>query len=834
VGGRDADAVSGDLREAFTARGGGGLWYWAQALSCIAVRVSPQRRMLPGLGKDFQHALRTLRRNPGYAVTAMLCLALAMGVTTTLFSFLDGMFFRRLPVPDADRIVQVYRDDEAFCSWRDFGGVRDGAKSLEVAAETTFLDAVDIDRMSSYATVMLVSSNYARVLHLQAGLGRWFAPGETSSGEAAGAVIGDRLWRTRMHSDPHVLGRQIRSLRHTFTIVGVAPPTFRGTVSPFAVDAWLPAEAILSPASRSKVNLIARLAPGASLRQATAELRVIDSRIRAASADNADMQSPARIEPVIGFRKGERAGFLSTLWLMSAVCGVVLSIACINVANLLLSRAAVRRREMAVRQALGASRARLFRATLAEGLVLAAGGTALGIVAGYWTGKAIEWALPWLPAAHYQGIGLEIDWRVALVAGGVGFASAILFSLPPAFANSRDLHTGLRGDAGPRVSRQREFYSLAQVALSLTLLVAMGLMLRALERVRNIDPKFATGHRLYIELFTAHKEPAAETQLFTGLLDQARALPGVQDATLAWRVFPRTGVGCASGSPQESAREPRSNSVEPNYFATMGVPIVRGRGFGTESVAGAPIDVVVNETMARTWWTREDAIGKRIWLGCGEERRKMGQVVGIARDSKYQSLDEDAQPFYYVSRRQVAGNGYSTLIVRTAGDPYAWAKPLLKLVMGSPQVSVDEVKSMDDAIAASLWDIKWRAGLLASLGLLAIVLAAMGLYGVVAYAVSQRTREIGVRMALGAAPGDVQWMVLAHGLRITGLGIVGGLLLSVGAVRLMRGFLYGLSPFDPVAFAGAGAAWLIVAMLASWLPARRATRVDPLTALKYE
>jgi ABC-type antimicrobial peptide transport system permease subunit len=253
-----------------------------------------------------------------------------------------------------------------------------------------------------------------------------------------------------------------------------------------------------------------------------------------------------------------------------------------------------------------------------------------------------------------------------------------------------------------------------------------------------------------------------------------------------------------------------------------------------ESMPGAPAEVVVNETMARTWWPGEEAIGKRVWLGCEGEHREMAQVAGIARDSKYESLSEDALPFYYLSRRQAMGNGYFNLIVRTAGDPYEWAKPLMSLVRGSPDVTVYEVKSMEHAVASSLWDVKWRAGLLASLGLLAIALAGMGLYGVVAYAVSQRTREIGVRMALGAAPGDVQWMVLAHGLRITGLGILGGLLLSVAAVRLLHGFLYGLSPFDPVAFAAASLAWLIVAMLASWYPARRATRVDPLTALKYE
>ena len=838
VGGRDADAVSGDLREAFATRGGGRLWYWGQALSCIAVRMSTHRRMLPGLGMDFQYALRTLRRNPGYAVTAMLCLALAMGVNTTLFSFLDSMYFRKLPVPDAGRMVLIQRgDDEAFYPWRDFGSVRDTVRTLEPAAQDTFFDDIAIDRLSQHATVMMVSANYAKVLRIGAGLGRWFSPDGAFSGAAEPVVvISDHLWKTRLHSDPAVLGRRIRTLGRTLTIVGVAPPGFRGTVPPLAVDAWVPAEGVLSSASGLMMELIARLSPGATPRSATAEMRVVATRLRAAYAGNPRLQGPVHIEAAAGFRVGARGSFLAMLWLISAVSGMVLLIACINVANLLLSRAMVRRREMAVRQSLGASRARLFRATLAEGLVLAAGGVGLGIAAAYWTQFAIEWAMTSLPETYYQGVGLGIDWRVALVAGGVGLASAILFSLPPAFANSRNLQAGLRGEDGPRLSRQREFYSLAQVALSLALLVVTGLMVRALQRVQNIDPKFATDHRLYIELSTTRNggKPEAEAQLFTSLLERARTLPGVADATLAWQVFPGTGASCASISRQEQPRQMRSNTVEPNYFETMRVPVVRGRGFGMESMPGAPAEVVVNETMARTWWPGEEAIGKRVWLGCEGEQREMVQVAGIARDSKYESLSEDALPFYYLSRRQAMGNGYFNLIVRTAGDPYEWAKPLMSLVRGSPDVTVYEVKSMEHAVASSLWDVKWRAGLLASLGLLAIALAGMGLYGVVAYAVSQRTREIGVRMALGAAPGDVQWMVLAHGLRITGLGILGGLLLSVAAVRLLHGFLYGLSPFDPVAFAAASLAWLIVAMLASWYPARRATRVDPLTALKYE
>jgi hypothetical protein len=318
-------------------------------------------------------------------------------------------------------------------------------------------------------------------------------------------------------------------------------------------------------------------------------------------------------------------------------------------------------------------------------------------------------------------------------------------------------------------------------------------------------------------------------------LEQARALPGVLDATLAWEVLGTEGNACGSTSSTAPPRDVGGNVVEPNYFEMMRVPILKGSGFPrTGALTDAPL-VVIDETMARTWWPGEDPVGKMLWLGCEGETRKMGQVIGVAGDTRDPAFAADVKPAYYRSRLQYPGNGYFGLIVHTTGNPYLWAKPLMAIAQGGgPNLRIFDVQSMEDAMGLRLWEAKWQAGLLASLGLLAAVLAAIGLYGVVAYAVSQRTREIGVRMALGAAPGDVQWMVLGHGLRITAAGTLGGLLLSAATVHWLRSYLYGLSPFDPVAFAGASLAWLLIAMLASSWPARRATRVDPMAALQYE
>jgi predicted permease len=338
-----------------------------------------------------------------------------------------------------------------------------------------------------------------------------------------------------------------------------------------------------------------------------------------------------------------------------------------------------------------------------------------------------------------------------------------------------------------------------------------------------------------VSIWAHEKDPRAETQVLTGLLDRARAIPGVRNATLAWQVF-GSAANCQTTDALGREHMVGRNVVEPNYFDVMRIPIVVGSGFAAKAALTDQPDAIVNQTLAHEWWPNENPLGKTLELpGCGGKLLKIGRVIGVARDAVYGWFGDGPQPHYYLSRLQDSGNGYFALVIRTAGRPYEWAKPLLDVARtGGPNFQVFEVKSVEDAVGEALWEAKWEASLLGAIGLLAIVLAAIGLYGVVAYAVSQRTREIGVRMALGAMSGDVQWLVLGHALRITAIGVACGLALSAATVRLLRGFLYGLSPFDPVAFTAASLAWIAIAMLASWLPARRATKVDPLTALKYE
>ncbi len=832
VGGRDADAVAGDLRETFDTSGAGRLWYWGQALSCLAVRFSLYRRAIPGIGTDFSRALRRIRRNPGYALTAMLCLALALGVNTTLFSFLDSLCFRGLPVAQADRVVQIRRHDLAFSTWPEYFSFRDNLRSVEAAATSLYFDSMEVDRTGFETDVETVSSNYAHVLRLGTALGRWFGREAETAAERP-AVISYRLWQTRFAGNAAVLGKSVRVLGGSYRIAGVARPEFSGTVPPFATDAWLP---VRPPRlGGGSAYLIGRMAPGASIAGVTAEMRVLTAGLRAAHPGEEILAAPAVVRRYAGIVADERhSPFFPMVTLLGAVSGMVLLIACVNVANLLLSRAAVRQREIAIRQSLGASRARLFRETLAEGLVLAAGGVLLGVFFGSGTGRALELALPSIPDPIWHGLRLGIDWRVALFLAGAGMVCALLFSLPPALANrERTLGPSMKGQAA-RHFRQREIFSVAQVALSLTLLIATGLLLRAADRARHLDPGFAYDHRLFVNLWAHGKD--ANALVFPELKQRAREIPGVQDATLAWEVFPASGAGCAAATRQTEKKQVRANIVDPNYFDFLRIPIVKGHGFLAPS-PGAP-QAIVNQSLAQDLWPGEDPLGKTIWMGgcyIGGAADKGATVVGVARDAKYDAVNEEQQLLYYTSREEDPGNGYFSLLIRTAGDPRQWTRSLLELVQRDGRdLRIYDVDTMENSVARSLWEVKWQASLLAALGLLAIVLAAIGVYGVVACSVAQRTREIGVRMALGALPLDVQWMVLAHGLRITAIGIALGLPLSAAAVRLLRGFLYGLSPFDPVAFSAASLAWIAIAMLASWYPARRATRVDPMTALNYE
>ncbi len=472
--------------------------------------------------------------------------------------------------------------------------------------------------------------------------------------------------------------------------------------------------------------------------------------------------------------------------------------------------------------------------------MLATGGAALGLLFGSGANLLLARSLPALPHMGRVTLDLSLNWRVAAFAAAAGLFSAVLFTVSPAMEHSRpDLTSSLKGaGVAARRMRQRDAYVVAQVALSLTLLIAATLLLRAVQHAQAADPGFAIDHRLGARIYVSEPEytPDSGKLFLARLLDTVRAAPGVRSATLSYTTpLSFSDQVCTSATPDARPRRAAADVVVPGYFDTMAIPILRGRQFVMADQPGSPPVAIVNQTFARRYWPDEDAVGKTLWLGCAATGpRSMAEVVGVARDAKYESLDEAPRPYVYRPLSQ-SWVGFVALIVETYGDPGEYTAPLRSLLHRTDSnLRVYEIQTLEEFASQSLWKVRWQASLLAVFGGLAMLLAAVGLYGVVAYSVAQRTQEIGVRIAMGAQRADVLWMVLVRGLGLTAAGIGVGLALSAVMMRLLAVLLYGMSPLDPVSFAAASLGWTATAMLASYVPARRAMRVDPVVALRWE
>ena len=848
VRGREGEIIAGDLREEFEARGGGRIWYWCEVLSCIAVRLSPHRLTAPDLRQDLHYAVRVLRRNPGYALTAMVCLALGIGVNSTVFSMVNEVLWQPLPVPHSSRVAFIARTSVGMtCSYRDYlefqrRAVEPGGRLFSgLVALTDLRTPIDSGGVSQVVGADAVSANFADVLQLPAQVGHWFRPEDDRVGSDPVAVIGDGLWDRLFGRNPDAIGQRVRIGTQRYRIIGVAPEGFVGMSAPHKVEIWMPLaslrnmrELVTNPGEweRPLVRLIGRLATGRSMREAEAGMRLLDGQIRHDFPRENAPSGEIEVTVAAGASIPQvRAMVVPMAALLLSVTAIVLLIACVNVANLILSRSAVRRHEMAVRRALGAGSWRLARQTLAEGLVLAAGGAALGLAVGFACGRLLSHNLPSLPFGGMMALRLDPDWRVAAFTAAAGLFSAVVFTLAPAMDNAR-LTSGVRR------MRQRDVYVIAQVALSLVLLIAATLLVRALGHAMDVDPGFMMEGRLAARLSVSDSDYTPETgRLFMDrLLAAVRAMPDVRSANLSNDTpLNFTESSCVAADKNTPPRAAGSDIVTPGYFDTLRIPILRGRPFDARDWQGAPQAVIVNETFARRYWQAKDPIGQSVWLGCDTKKpRTIATVAGVARDAKYDSLDAPPEPFLYRPLAQ-EWTDFVTLIVHTRGSPGKFTPPLRAALTGlDPNLRAYEIQTLEDWASGSLWRVRWQAVLLAVFGGLAMLLAAVGLYGVVAYTVAQQTREIGIRMAMGAQHGDVLWMVLGRGLRLTAIGIAVGLLLSAAATRLLGGLLYGMSPLDPVSFAAASLAWTAVAMLASYAPARRAMKVDPVVALRWE
>ncbi|MEZ5356832.1 MAG: ABC transporter permease [Bryobacteraceae bacterium] len=841
VGGRDGETVAGDLEEEFLARGGGAAWYWRQALSCAAVRVSPFRRGLPPLGRDFHYALRTIRRNPGYAIAAMFCLALGIGVNTGIFSLIDELFLRPLPIPEPSRVVRFAQGSEEYFPWRDTEEMRRRNRSFSnLAAYTAGITGIEVPGATETAMAEWVSADYDETLRIPAHLGRWFTPADEVRGAGRVAVISHRLWTRRYGKDPTIIGRTIRIEAEYYRIAGVAPPGFSGVFPPHDCSVWIPYLAFppfqkrFEAGTPPRASLIGRLRPGVSATSAAFEAAALQSSILdefpRTAIPGRPADAPFHLTTASGAVPGAQRRMIPMAAIMLLVVAAILLIACANIANLLLARANVRRHEMDIRRALGASRLQLIRQALVESFVLAGGGAAIGLLLGAWANRTLGLLIPTLPKALNVNLHLDLNWRVAALTVAAGLAAALLFGLAPALEQSRAV-VGRR-----RQARRRDAYVVAQVAVSLLLLITAGLFLRALWSAESLQPGFATERRLTTRLYISPPEYTPESgRVFYGrLLDEVAAAPGVRAAALTYSLpFGFNDSVCAAAGRTGESRRAGASTIAGDYFGVMRIPVEAGRTFRSEDATGSQRVVIVNRTMARLLWPNEDALGKIVWLGCDKDREP-ARVAGIAGDSEYSAIGESPQPYLYRPQSQV-WSGLMVLIVETPGDPNDFIQTLHGLLNRlDPKLRMLETLSLAEHVSRSLWEVRWEASMLAVFGLLAIVLAALGLYGVIAYAVSQRTHEIGVRMALGAHKHDVIWMILARGLRLTAAGIAVGLAGSAAVTRLLRSQLYGVSPMDPLTFCAASLLWVAVAMLASYLPARRAAGVEPVVALRYE
>ena len=810
---------------------------------------------------EIRHSLRQLARRPGINALAVLSLALGIGVNSSMFSLVDAVLLDEPALREPHRLVEVYTSDSSrfpysTSSYPDYVSARDGVEGLEgLAAFSVHIASYDDGERTRLLFGEVVSGNFFGVLGVQPSLGRSFLPEEDSTpGTHPVVILGNGFWKREMAGDPEVLGRTLELNGLALTIVGVAPPSYRGTMPGLAADYWVPMQMHDALAERPRLEsrgsraffLKGRLADGVALEQAQARF---DALAAGLAEQYPETNEERRFTLVASEDVAINPGIDGPIWavagLLLTVVGLVLLIACSNIANLLLARAADRRREIAVRLALGAGRGRLVRQLLSESLLLALSGGALGLLVAVGLTRLVVSFQPPLPIP--LALDLGVDARVLTFTLLIALATGLACGLAPALRASRpQLAPALRDESlgvgrGHRKLGLRNVLVVAQVMLSTVLLLGAGLFLRSLGQAQNIDPGFdlRRGATAMIALGFGGRTSEAEGRIFFGqLLERAEALPGVTSAALAGHL--PLGMTVQSRSLEVEGRvasresedlEADFNVISPGYLSTLGVAVPWGRDFTDRDQGDSPGVVIVNEEAARRFWPGQSALGKRLrfsaeapWL----------EVVGITETGKYRTLGEEPRPFLYRPFLQE----YSALMTLVVRGPVEEAE-LLRQVHREiealdPSAPIFDLRTVSQHLGTMLFPARMGAALLAAFGLLGLLLACLGLYGVVAYSVSRRTREVGVRLAIGAGQGDVLLMVIREGMALVGLGMAFGVLAAFGAGRLVSNWLYGVEAYDPITFLAVPAVLGVVALLANLVPARRATRIDPMAALRYE
>ena len=802
------------------------------------------------LRQDAVFALRQLRKAPAFSLIAVFTLALGIGATTAIFSLLHTVVLRPLPFEHPERIVYLWSidrgDDHRSVAPGNFFTFRRDAKSFErLAAYNSSSFNLTGDGQPERIVGARVSAGYFDVFGVKPALGNVFREAEDRPGHEQVVVLSDRLWRERFSADSGIVGRSIRLNGKLYDVAGVMPASFqlRSTDARLWVPIAFGAEEETNY-GHSYLQVLGRLKPGVTPEAAEAEVAAVAKRLQTVDPRSNENKG-AHLE---SFQEGLLGSSARRYLILLGAVGCVLLIACVNVANLLLARSAARAREIAIRAALGAGRGRIVRQLLTESLVLALAGAAAGLALAY---GGVRFLVAISPASVPRIAEAGIDGPVLAFALAVGLASSVVFGLVPALRTARPDLQGMLKEGGRSLGAHRDWVRtglmVTEVALALMLLVSAGLLIRSALRLQEVEIGFDPSRVLTAQLSLPrgdYPEPARLVQTLQRVVDEAGAAAGVESAAAA-SLVPLARYNTSSslqieGKPLEGEEQIEGNTrqVSSRYFKTLGIPL-QGRDFQGGDRPGAPRVAIVNETLARMAWPGEQAVGKRLAYWTDEEERPVWhEIVGVAGDVRQRELTEDARPELYVPMAQASEDLWGdrdvsmALVVRTAGDPASLAAPVRQAVLRvDPRLPVYDVATMDEIRATWTATTRFNMLLLTSLGAIGLVLAIVGIYGVIAYFVSQRTQEIGLRMALGATQRRVLGMVAYQAMRPVLVGLAVGVAGAAAATRVLSGLLYGVTATDPVTFAGVLVVLAMAALLASWVPARRAARVDPSRAL---